>query len=105
MRETAVEARRGVEFYEGEFLVKTLEERDEFDQAYNCDIAVFAETLHWVPPTEDGQEMDMYDSMGRHRGSLWIMMGHCSVWRGFFLPRASSCWKMNLVRSFRRIYA
>jgi N-acyl-L-homoserine lactone synthetase len=25
---------------------------------------VFAETLRWVPPTEDGQEMDMYDLWG-----------------------------------------
>jgi acyl homoserine lactone synthase len=29
---------------------------------------VFAETLRWVPPTEDGQEMDMFDLWGSSIG-------------------------------------
>lgn len=55
---------RGVEFVEGEFLVKTLETQEELTQAYRLRHRVFAEKLQWVPPTEDGQEMDMYDLWG-----------------------------------------
>lgn len=61
---------RGVAFCEGEFLVKTLEGRAELTQAYQLRHKVFAETLRWVPPTEDGQEMDMYDLWGVTVGLL-----------------------------------
>lgn len=57
-------AGRAVEFYEGEFLVKTLKEHDDLQQSYRLRHRVFAETLGWVPATEDGQEMDMYDLWG-----------------------------------------
>lgn len=53
-----------IKFYEGEFLVKTLKEEDELQQAYRLRHRVFAETLQWVPPTDDGKEMDMYDLWG-----------------------------------------
>jgi N-acyl-L-homoserine lactone synthetase len=62
MRETEVEARRGVEFYEGEFLVKTLETRDELTQAYQLRHRVFAERLRWVPERHDQLEEDIYDA-------------------------------------------
>lgn len=62
--------KRGVAFYEGEFLIKTLEGKAEWTKAYQLRHRVFAETLHWVPPTEDGQEMDMYDLWGVTVGLL-----------------------------------
>lgn len=56
--------KREIKFYEGEFLVKTLKEEAELQQAYRLRHRVFAETLQWVPPTDDGKEMDMYDLWG-----------------------------------------
>jgi acyl homoserine lactone synthase len=56
--------KRDVAFYEGEFLVKTLETREEMTQSYQLRHRVFAEQLKWVPQTEDRQEMDMYDLWG-----------------------------------------
>lgn len=61
---SAVSEERGVAFCEGEFVVKTLEAREELTQAYRLRHQVFAEKLKWVPQTEDGQEMDMYDLWG-----------------------------------------
>lgn len=61
---TPVAEQRGIAFREGEFLVKTLEGKAELTQAYRLRHRVFAETLQWVPPTDDGQEMDMYDLWG-----------------------------------------
>jgi N-acyl-L-homoserine lactone synthetase len=58
----------GVAFYEGEFLVKTLNEEAELTQAYRLRHKVFAEVLRWVSPTDDGQEMDMYDLWGSSIG-------------------------------------
>lgn len=54
----------GVEFYEGDLVVKTLSTRDELEKAYRLRHKVFAETLQWVSPTEDRKEMDMYDLWG-----------------------------------------
>ena len=59
---------RGVEFVEDELLVKTLETKEELTQAYRLRHRVFAETLRWVRPTDDGQEMDMYDLWGSSIG-------------------------------------
>jgi acyl homoserine lactone synthase len=61
---------RGIAFYEGEFLIKTLETKEELTQAYRLRHRVFAEKLRWVPQTEDGQEMDMYDLWGSSIGLL-----------------------------------
>ncbi|BFU92387.1 MAG: N-acyl-L-homoserine lactone synthetase [Nitrospira sp.] len=61
---TPVAEQRGVAFCEGEFLVKMLEGKAELTQAYRLRHKVFAEVLQWVPPTDDGQEMDMYDLWG-----------------------------------------
>ena len=55
---------RDIEFYEGEFLVKTLKEEPDLQQAYRLRHRVFAETLQWVRPTDDGKEMDLYDLWG-----------------------------------------
>lgn len=66
----------GVEFYEGDLAVKTLSTSDELAKAYRLRHKVFAETLRWVSPTDDGQEMDIYDLWGtsiglvRHDGQL-----------------------------------
>ena len=68
MREMSATVLRGVEFVEGEFLVKTLETKEELTQAYRLRHRVFAETLRWVRPTDDGQEMDMYDLWGSSIG-------------------------------------
>jgi acyl homoserine lactone synthase len=62
--------KRGIAFYEEDFLVKALEGEAEWMKAYRLRHKVFAETLHWVPPTEDGQEMDMYDLWGVTVGLL-----------------------------------
>ena len=58
----------GIEFYEGDLVVKTLSTSEELTKAYRLRHKVFAETLRWVPPTEDGQEMDMYDLWGTSIG-------------------------------------
>lgn len=59
---------KDIKFYEGEFLVKTLKEEADLQQAYRLRHRVFAETLQWVPPTNDGKEMDMYDLWGSSIG-------------------------------------
>jgi acyl homoserine lactone synthase len=68
MQVTAAGEERGVAFYEGEFLIKTLKEEADLKQAYRLRHRDFAETLRWVPPTEDGQEMDIYDLWGQTVG-------------------------------------
>lgn len=54
--------KKGVAFYEGEFLVKTLETREELTQAYRLRHRVFAERLKWVPERADRLEADVYDA-------------------------------------------
>lgn len=61
---------RAVKFYEGDLLVKTIETKEELTQAYKLRHRVFAEKLRWVPPTEDGMEMDMYDLWGSSIGLI-----------------------------------
>src|SRR2546422_9955223 len=71
-----MEIQADVEFYEGELVVKPLAPSDELAKAYRLRHKVFAETLRWVSPSEDGQEMDIYDLWGtsiglvRHDGQL-----------------------------------
>jgi acyl homoserine lactone synthase len=67
---SVISEERGVAFYEGELLVKTLNTKEELSQAYRLRHRVFAEKLQWVPSTEDGQEMDMYDLWGVTIGVL-----------------------------------
>lgn len=62
----------GIEFCEGDMFVKTLSSPEELAQAYRLRHKVFAETLRWVSPTDDGQEMDMYDLWGTSIG----LVGH-----------------------------
>ena len=62
MQVTAVREGRGVEFYEGEFLVKTLETKEDLTQAYQLRHRVFAERLKWVPERADRLEADLYDA-------------------------------------------
>lgn len=64
MQVLPAESHKEMAFYEGEFLVKTLTEESDLQQAYRLRHRVFAETLRWVPSTDDGTEMDMYDLWG-----------------------------------------
>lgn len=70
MQTLAMGQERGVAFFEGAFMVKTLHGKDELTKAYQLRHRVFAEKLGWVPATEDGQEMDMYDLWGVTIGVL-----------------------------------
>jgi acyl homoserine lactone synthase len=57
-----------VEFYEGEFLVKTLETKEDMTLAYKLRHRVFAERLKWVPERADRLEADMYDAWSTSLG-------------------------------------
>ena len=62
MQTTAIGEDREVEFYEGEFLVKTLITKEEMTQAYQLRHRVFSERLRWVPERADRLEADVYDA-------------------------------------------
>jgi acyl homoserine lactone synthase len=51
---------KDVEFSENGFVVKTLH-GEQLAQSYRLRHKVFAESLKWVPETEDRQEIDLYD--------------------------------------------
>jgi acyl homoserine lactone synthase len=63
-----MEMQAGIGFSEGDMQVKTLTSSGELDQAYRLRHRVFAETLRWVFPSDDGREMDMYDLWGTSIG-------------------------------------
>ena len=52
-----------IEFSENGFVVKTLH-GEELAQSYHLRHKVFAESLGWVPETDDRQEVDLYDLWG-----------------------------------------
>lgn len=54
---------KDIEFSENGFVVKTLH-GEQLAQSYRLRHKVFAESLKWVPETEDKQEMDLYDLWG-----------------------------------------
>lgn len=54
---------KDVEFRENGFIVRTLH-GEELAQSYRLRHKVFAESLKWVPETEDRQEIDLYDLWG-----------------------------------------
>jgi acyl homoserine lactone synthase len=54
---------KDIEFCENELVVKTLQGK-ELAQSYRLRHKVFAESLKWVPETDDGQEIDLYDLWG-----------------------------------------
>jgi N-acyl-L-homoserine lactone synthetase len=58
---------KDVEFSENGFIVKTLH-GEQLAQSYRLRHKVFAESLKWVPETEDRQEMDLYDLWGTTLG-------------------------------------
>ena len=58
---SVVSEERGVAFCEGNFLIKTLETKEELTQAYQLRHRVFAERLKWVPERADRFESDVYD--------------------------------------------
>lgn len=64
MQFTAAAEHKPIAFHEGEYFIKTLTDESDLRQAYRLRHRVFAETLRWVPSTEDGTEMDMYDLWG-----------------------------------------
>ena len=53
---------RPMTFYEGELLVKVLENEEELRQACRLRHRVFAEKLRWVPERNDQLESDVYDA-------------------------------------------
>ncbi|MBX3303543.1 MAG: GNAT family N-acetyltransferase [Nitrospira sp.] len=59
---SVISEERGVAFYEGEFLVKTLETKEDLTKAYRLRHQVFAERLKWVPERADRFESDVYDT-------------------------------------------
>jgi acyl homoserine lactone synthase len=60
---------RDVAFREEEFLIKTLR-GEELKKSYRLRHNVFAESLKWVPASEDREEVDMYDLWGSTVGLL-----------------------------------
>jgi acyl homoserine lactone synthase len=54
---------KDIEFSENGFLVKTLH-GEQLAQSYRLRHKVFAESLKWVPETDDRQEVDLYDLWG-----------------------------------------
>lgn len=70
MQALATGEEREVAFYEGEFLVKTLETKEEMTQAYQLRHRVFAERLKWVPERADRLEADLYDTWSTSIGVL-----------------------------------
>jgi len=54
---------KDIEFSENGFVVKTLH-GEQLAQSYRLRHKVFAESLKWVPETDDRQEMDLYDRWG-----------------------------------------
>ncbi|MDR4463403.1 MAG: GNAT family N-acetyltransferase [Nitrospira sp.] len=62
MSSSVVSEERAVKFSEGNFLIKTVETRDEMIQAYHLRHRVFAERLKWVPERADRLESDVYDA-------------------------------------------
>jgi acyl homoserine lactone synthase len=70
MQVTAAGEQKTVAFYEGEFLVKTLETNEEMTQAYQLRHRVFAERLKWVPERTDRLEADVYDTWSTSIGVL-----------------------------------
>lgn len=47
---------------EGGFIVKTMEDEGDKNQAYRLRHEIFSEELRWVPETDDGLEIDVYDN-------------------------------------------
>ncbi|THJ16659.1 MAG: hypothetical protein CAF42_011950 [Nitrospira sp. CG24B] len=68
MRGMALEEQRGVGFYEGEFLVKTLKDESDLQQAYRLRHRVFAERLQWVARNSEELEYDTYDTFATSVG-------------------------------------
>ncbi|MFY4729748.1 acyl-homoserine-lactone synthase [Nitrospira sp. BLG_2] len=62
MQALETDEERGIRFYEGEFLVKTLETKEDLTQAYRLRHRIFAERLKWVPERADRLEADVYDT-------------------------------------------
>ena len=58
-----------VEFSENGFVVKTLH-GEQLTQSYRLRHKVFAESLKWVPETDDRQEIDLYDLWGTTVGLI-----------------------------------
>lgn len=56
------QAVHSIVFTDGEFLVKTIETKNEMVKAYQLRHRVFAERLKWVPERADRLEADVYDA-------------------------------------------
>ncbi|MDO8356520.1 MAG: acyl-homoserine-lactone synthase, partial [Nitrospirota bacterium] len=58
---------KDIEFSENGFTVKTLY-GEQLAQSYRLRHKVFAESLKWVPETDDREEIDLYDLWGTTLG-------------------------------------
>lgn len=87
MNQAVMTGIKKLSFYEGEFIVKTLESEEELQQSYRLRHRVFAERLKWVPETENRLETDLYDAWSTSIGlfSNWnqllgiVRMTHAPV--------------------------
>lgn len=66
----------GIQFYEGDLLVKTLNRREEIE-GYKLRHRVFSDGLQWVESSADGLETDRYDSWATSVG-LFLKGGRLS---------------------------
>ena len=68
---------------EGDLLVKTLSAPEEMDQAYRLRHQVFSEELRWVPVTDEGLEVDEYDTRPVSYLGVFdctgMLLGHCRL--------------------------
>ncbi len=73
---------QAIHFWEGDVVAKTVGESWESQQAYLLRHKVFCQTLKWVSPSEDDQEIDPYDawatSVGLFSGS-GNLLGICRL--------------------------
>ena len=67
----------GIQFYEGDILVKTLNSEREKVEGYKLRHKVFSDGLKWVESTVDGLERDGYDSWATSIG-LFLKGGRLS---------------------------
>lgn len=55
-------------FQEGNFLIKTLSQREELDASFRLRHEVFCDELDWVPSTPNRREKDGYDKFAQSLG-------------------------------------
>src|SRR6185295_8636944 len=90
---------KDIEFGENGFVVKTLH-GEQLTQSYRLRHKVFAESLKWVPETDDRQEIDLYDLWGTTVGLIRDDGTVVGAARLLPLP-GSSCSRKSLAPCFQ----